>query len=182
MEHKTNSLKIRCVIEDDRAVMPTKAHPSDIGFDLTAIDVFKKMSDKTTLFETGIRVSPPPGYYIEILPRSSISKTGYVLANSVGVIDPHYTGTLKIALTKVDDTRPNLEPPFNRCQIVLRKAEVSEMVQVDSIDVTDRGDGGFGSTDKHALVESPQPNLPFLVHEVYNIGFQSIRNLTRQLT
>lgn len=132
MDAQSNSYEIKYVIEDERAVVPTKAHPSDIGYDLTAIDIFKKISEQTILFETGIRVSPPPGYYIEILPRSSISKTGYILANSVGVIDPNYTGTLKIALTKVDKTKPDLELPFNRCQIVLRKAEISEMVRVDS--------------------------------------------------
>ena len=79
-----NSIKYE--IEDKRAVIPTKAHTTDIGYDLTAIDVYKKISNKITLFETGIAVSPPTGYYIEIVPRSSISKTGYMLANSIGII------------------------------------------------------------------------------------------------
>ena len=94
MDCKQNNIKF---IMSDRAFFPTKAHPSDIGYDLTAIDIFKKISNRTTLFETGIAVSPPQGYYLEIIPRSSLSKTGYMLANSVGIIDPDYTGTLKIA-------------------------------------------------------------------------------------
>lgn len=148
MAHQTNEKCIRVVIDDEKAVFPKKAHPSDIGYDLTAIGIFKKISNSITMFETGIRVSPPDGYYLEILPRSSLSKTGYMLVNSVGTIDPDYTGTLKIALIKVDESLPDLELPFTRCQLVLRKAERSEMISVDTLEQTDRGDGGFGSTDK----------------------------------
>ena len=75
------------------AVVPTRAHPSDIGYDLVAISLWKKLSDQTEIYETGIAVVPPPGTYVEILPRSSVTKTGYMLANSVGIIDPHYTGS-----------------------------------------------------------------------------------------
>jgi dUTP pyrophosphatase len=145
---ETNTKCIRFVIDDESAVVPTKAHPSDIGYDLTAIGVYKKISENITLFETGIRVSPPEGYYLEILPRSSMSKTGYMLANSVGTIDPTYTGTLKIALIRVDGKLPEIKLPFTRCQLVLRKAEYTEMVQVENIEKTLRGDGGFGSSDK----------------------------------
>ena len=145
---QTNQHPIKFVINDNRAVIPTKAHPSDIGYDLTTIDVFRKLSHRITLFETGISMLPPDGYYIEIVPRSSMSKTGYMLANSVGTIDPSYTGTLKVALIKIDDSLPDIKLPFKLCQIVLRKAEYSDMVKVDSIDQTVRGDGGFGSSDK----------------------------------
>lgn len=148
MDQKMNEKCIKFVMDDENAIVPTKAHPSDIGYDLTAIGIFKQISNKITLFETGIRVSPPSGYYIEILPRSSMSKTGYMLANSVGIIDPQYTGTLKIALIKIDDDLPDIELPFTRCQLILRKAEYANMEQVDTIENTIRGDGGFGSSDK----------------------------------
>ena len=152
MAQKINEKCIKVVVDDEKGVFPTKAHQSDIGYDLTAIGIFKKVSSRITMFETGIRVSPPTGYYLEILPRSSLSKTGYMLANSVGTIDPDYTGTLKIALIKVDESIPDLELPFTKCQLVLRKAEYSEMVQVDTLDQTVRGDGGFGSSDKLKIV------------------------------
>jgi dUTP pyrophosphatase len=148
MDFKNNQNTIKYVISDERAVLPNKAHPSDIGYDLTVIDVYKKISNRITLFETGVAVSPPPGYYIEIVPRSSMSKTGYMLANSVGTIDPDYTGTLKIALIKVDTDMDDIELPFTRCQMILRKAEYSHLECVESLTNTKRGDGGFGSTDK----------------------------------
>ena len=143
---------IKFIVADDRAILPKKAHPTDIGYDLTAIDVFKKYSSKTTLFETGIAISPPAGYYVEIVPRSSMSSTGYMLANSIGVIDPDYTATLKIAMIKIDDSYPDISLPFTKCQLVLRRAESSDIIQVDTFDhnsdhVSFRGDGGFGSTD-----------------------------------
>ena len=147
MEEKNEQKIIQCVIDDERAVFPTKAHKSDIGYDLTAIEVYKQISKKITLFETGIAVSPPDGYYIEIVPRSSMSKTGYMLANSVGTIDPDYTGTLKIALIKIDDDLPDIKLPFTRCQLVLRKAEYADVVKVEKLNETVRGNGGFGSTD-----------------------------------
>jgi dUTP pyrophosphatase len=146
MEFKQNEIK--CVIAEKGAIFPTKAHPSDIGYDLTAISVFKKVSSNITLFDTGLIVSPPEGYYVEILPRSSISKTGYMLANSVGVIDPSYTGKLLIALIKIDQEAPDISLPFTRCQLVLRLAHKSVMVQVNSFEETIRGSGGFGSSDK----------------------------------
>lgn len=145
----TNTNTIKCVLNDKRAVFPTKSHPTDVGYDLTAISVYKKISDRITLFDTGVSICPPPGYYTEIVPRSSISKTGYMLSNSVGTIDRDYTGNLLIALTKVDDSLPDLTVPFTRCQLTLNKCEDSRMELVYSLDDTIRGDGGFGSTDKN---------------------------------
>lgn len=146
MESKQENIKF--VMNNVKAFFPTKAHPSDIGYDLTVIDIFKKISNRITLFETGVAVSPPKGYYIEIVPRSSLSKTGYMLANSVGTIDPDYTGTLKIALIKVDTELEDIKLPFTGCQMILRKAEYADLEQVETLTETVRGEGGFGSSDK----------------------------------
>lgn len=138
---------IQFVKKYPNAVVPKRAHATDIGYDLTAINIYKKISDTTVLLETGLAVKPPDGYYIEIVPRSSLSKTGYMLSNSVGIIDPSYRGTLKIALTKVDKVADPITFPFNRFQLILRKAEYFELQEVENLDDTERGDGGFGSTD-----------------------------------
>jgi dUTP pyrophosphatase len=140
---------IKCQLTDKRAVIPTKnGFQSDIGYDLTCIGIYKHLSDRVTLYETAVKVSPPPGYYIEIIPRSSMSGSNYALANSIGVIDPTFRGSLKVALWKINPLIPDIEFPFTLCQIVLRKAEYTEIVQVESLDETDRGEGGFGSTNK----------------------------------
>lgn len=125
--------------------IPKRGTPYSVGWDLAAIKVHKKLNDTTTLYDTGIKVIPPAGYYTEIIPRSSLSKTGYMLANSVGIIDCDYRENLLIALTKIDKNSPELELPFTRCQLVLRKAEYFTMDEIDNVQANGRG--SFGSTD-----------------------------------
>ena len=134
-------------LEHPNSVIPTKAHIEDIGFDVTIISIFKVVNDRITMYETGISVKPEDGYYVEIVPRSSFSKTGYVLANSIGVIDPNYRGTIKIAVIKVDNTMPDLPIPYKGFQLIVRKVENVTIKQVEDLDSTDRGTGGFGSTN-----------------------------------
>ena len=141
-------MPIKFVKRSIDAVTPSRAHPSDVGLDIVAISKHKTLNDNTILYDTGIAVYPPSGYYIEIVPRSSISKSGWILANSVGTIDPHYTGNLFIALTRVNINTEELQLPFCNCQIILRKIEMCEVEEVEEKDLksTDRGSGGFGST------------------------------------
>ena len=142
--------------KSDMAVIPTRAHPSDIGLDLSIISFVKNLTHTTALFDTGLIVKPPDGYYIEIVGRSSISKSLWMVANSIGIIDPNYRDTLKVALEyknniDVEDMMTeieNTEFPYKCCQIILRKAEYADMVETDFSVDTDRGLGGFGSTDK----------------------------------
>jgi dUTP pyrophosphatase len=129
----------------EQAVIPSRANESDIGLDLVAIKEYKVLNNGVILYDTGLSVTPPKGYYLEILPRSSLSKTGWMLANSVGVVDPSYRGNLLIALIKIGNS--SLIPlPFCKCQLVLRKAEYSCVEEVSTLSETERGIGGFGST------------------------------------
>lgn len=129
------------------AVMPSKPNRSDMGFDLTIIKYLKTVGD-VEFYDTGIAVQPSLGYYCLVYPRSSISKTGYMLANSVGVIDSTYTGNLVIALRKVDKDACDIVLPCRIAQLVPQRVFYPDMVQVDSLDDTNRGVGGFGSSNK----------------------------------
>jgi dUTP pyrophosphatase len=137
--------KILFVRNHEDAVIPTRGTELSVGYDLTCIKVHKNLG-MTTLYDTGISVKPPPGYYTEIVPRSSISKTGYILANGVGIIDEDYRGNLLVALTKIDDKKEDLKLPFVACQLLLKKAEYCNLEEVQNLDETERGAGGFGST------------------------------------
>ena len=139
-------MKLSVKLEHPNAVMPTRVHEDDIGFDIIIIDIFKVVNDSITMYETGIAVKPDDGYYVEVVPRSSFSKTGYVLANSIGIIDPNYRGTIKIAVIKVDKNMPDLPVPYKGFQLIVRKVEKVKLKQVLDLDKTSRGDGGFGST------------------------------------
>ena len=80
--------------ELEGAVLPTKAGPDEIGYDLTVIAEGKKYG-KTMLYETGISVKPPEGYYCKIFPRSSLVKTGYIPSKQRRCHRPHLQGHLE---------------------------------------------------------------------------------------
>lgn len=129
----------------DNAVFPSKTRVSDSGYDLTLIDIWKTIGE-TTFYDTGIRVKPPFGYYFMVVPRSSLSKTGYRLVNSVGIIDRSYIGSIKVALQKVDKTMPDIELPAKLMQMILMPVIHITPEIVDDFEKTHRGDNGFGST------------------------------------
>ena len=141
-----NPHPIKVVRRHPDAIMPSRANTTDIGLDLVAINRHKTFPNGVVLYDTGLAVSPPPGYYIEIVPRSSISKTGWILANSIGTIDPSYTGNLFIALARIAGGAEEPKLPFCVCQLVLRKAEYADVQEVSDLKDTERGNGGFGST------------------------------------
>jgi deoxyuridine 5'-triphosphate nucleotidohydrolase len=128
------------------AKIPSKVRGSDIGYDLTIVKEVKKLNSKTTMYDTGISLIIPVGYYVSIHPRSSLSKSGYILANSEGIIDTAYTGHLLVVLTKVVDDMPDLTLPFVGVQMVLKKAYYPQLVEVNENAHTTRASGSFGST------------------------------------
>lgn len=145
----------------DGATMPRRAHDSDVGYDLTVcnIDIKKCIScDQVVdliIIDTGVAIEPPPGYHVEVVPNSRICKSayGYIMPNSLGIIDPDYRGTIKIVLRPLEVTPfDEAEATFTHgkvCgQLIIRKTEHLPMVQVAELSTTERGTGGFGSTEK----------------------------------
>lgn len=132
------------------AIKPTKAHVTDTGYDLCLVKKVKE-ENGMVMYDTGIAVQPPIGYYFELVGRSSISKTGYIVANSIGIIDASYTGSLKVALIKINKKAPELHLPARLVQLIPRQLVHLDAMEVISLDNTQRGDGGFGSTGQHIL-------------------------------
>jgi deoxyuridine 5'-triphosphate nucleotidohydrolase len=140
--------KCRFIRVDNNAVVPSKENWSDVGYDLSIINKIKDLNSKTSLYDTGIKIQLDYGYYAEIVPRSSISKTGYILSNNIGIIDNSYRGNLMIALTKIADDAIEITYPFKCCQLIIKKQIYVHLEEVKDLDNTKRSDGGFGSTDK----------------------------------
>lgn len=139
--------KCEIYLSDENAIVPSKSKLSDAGYDLTIIKEHKRLNSTTIMYDTGVKVKVPHGYYVEIVPRSSLSKSGYMLANSVGVIDNAYRGNIYVALTKVDLNAPDIALPFRCCQLIFRKQIHMDMQVVkEDFAETSRGSGGFGST------------------------------------
>jgi len=130
---------------EEGALPPFKKRISDSGFDLYLIKLLK-VDGNVYFFDTGVRVAPPPGFYFDLVPRSSIYKSGFVLANSVGIIDMTYRGTVKVPLVKVNPEKEVPELPWRAVQLIPRRFYPLEAKQVENLEETVRGEGGFGST------------------------------------
>lgn len=134
------------------AVTPTKAGPQEAGYDLTVLNFEKSVGVNAYMFDTGIALTPPEGYFSVVVPRSSIVKMGVILTNSMGIIDPTYTGSIKVVLSEVHsgsvDTLMH-QLPIKLCQLVFLPLLPDVPVQVvDSLRPTTRNESGFGSTDR----------------------------------
>ncbi|MBL4824860.1 MAG: dUTP pyrophosphatase [SAR324 cluster bacterium] len=129
--------------------VPKRGHETDAGIDLTAMAVEQKKPD-IFFFDTGISIHLSTGYYAEIVPRSSIIKTDFFLANSVGIIDPDYRGRIFVPFRYIgtDDGAQAAEELLRQriAQMLIRKLEPCRIEVVDSLEDTVRGTGGFGST------------------------------------
>jgi dUTP pyrophosphatase len=127
------------------AVTPSNYQPVDSGFDLTITHVLNpNYGPGVVLFGTQLRIKPPFGYYLELLPRSSLCRLGWGLANSVGVIDATYGGEVGVLLYKLSPEARALELPLRAAQLILRELLLADMVEVEEQPQGQRG--GFGST------------------------------------
>ena len=139
------------------AVIPKYETVGSVGMDLTAVS--KEYDEHgNVVFGTGLAIQIPTGYYADLRPRSSISKYDLVLANSVGTIDADYRGELILKFKPSDYFAINREDVYadgltyevgDRIgQIVILPYPKVSFVEVDELTETERGTGGFGSTNK----------------------------------
>lgn len=124
---------------------PFKQRVTDSGYDLTLL-YEKKRHGVCVLYGTGLIVEPPFGWYLDVVPRSSIIKSGYILANNVGVIDRGYRGEILVPLIKIDPDAPDLELPARVVQMVPRPIVHLPLERAEQSTTSHRGAGGFGST------------------------------------
>lgn len=117
------------------------------GYDLHAIEDIAIDPGTTTMARTGLAMEIPQGYFGGIYARSSLaSKQGIRPANCVGVVDSDYRGEVMVALFN-DSEKPVLIKRGERiAQLIVQRYQELEIVYVSSLDETERGTGGFGST------------------------------------
>ena len=130
------------------AVVPSYAHPGDAGADLTSIEPVHLEPGERALVATGIAVVIPHGYVGLVHPRSGLAvKQGLALVNSPGTIDAGYRGEVKVCVINLDPQQAIDLPSGTRiAQLVIQQVELVDFVVRESLDDTDRGSGGFGST------------------------------------
>lgn len=139
---------------NDKAVIPTYAHSTDAGLDLTAISYEYKEEYDCDVYGTGLAIEIPEGYVGLIFPRSSNRKTNSYLTNSVGVIDSGYRGEIMISFKNRDVsffTDKHIRP-YNVgdrvAQLIIIPYPSIKLVEVNELSDSERGEGGHGSTGK----------------------------------
>lgn len=139
----------------EEAVTPEIQTEGSVGYDITILEFCKKLSDDVFLFHTGLVAIAPENFHLELVPRSSISKTDWSLANSVGIIDQDYRGEILVALryhgpiTDFDSgVIETLQVPNRIAQLIVRETYKPQVEEIFNLDETVRGEGGFGSTNK----------------------------------
>lgn len=132
---------------NEKAVVPTKAHHTDAGFDLVATSrVFDEKGN--IVYGIGIAVEIPEGYAGLVFPRSSIANYDLALTNAVGLIDSGYHGEV-FCKFRPTLTQPRIYNVGERiAQLVIVPYPQIEFTQVEELSDSDRGNGGFGSTGK----------------------------------
>jgi len=143
-------MKIK-IVNKSKHELPSYSTAASAGMDLRAnIDndiVLTPM--KRALIPTGLYVEIPVGYEAQIRPRSGLAvKSGIGIVNSPGTIDADYRGEVRIILINLSDQNFVIKDGDRICQMVITKHEKAEWINVDSLDMTERGEGGFGHTGK----------------------------------
>ena len=135
---------------DDNALVPTRGSEYAAGYDLYANVLSETVPvGATKLIGTGIAMEIPTGYVGLVYARSGLaSKRGLRPANCVGVIDSDYRGEIMVALHNDSKEAQDIHIQDRIAQIVIAPYLSVEFNEVDELDNTERGDGGFGSTGK----------------------------------
>ena len=153
------------------AKMPEYAHPDDSGMDVYAVDDYVIHPGETKLIPTGIKVAVPNGYEIQIRPKSGRAlKTKMRIANSIGTVDAGFRGELQVIIENIEPPIKDITYDFDDngrpiitsilrgsdmtigkgekfAQLVLMEVPKAVLFQVENLDDTERGNGGFGSTN-----------------------------------
>ena len=144
-------MKLNIVNKSDNA-MPAYETVNSAGMDLRAYLpdgelVIKPM--QRTLVPTGLFMEIPVGYEGQVRPRSGLAiKSGITVLNSPGTIDADYRGEVKVILVNLSNTPFEIVPGERIAQMVVARHERVEWLETDSLDETERGAGGFGSTGR----------------------------------
>lgn len=142
---KTSVLEFKVKKLHEDAIIPTKAHESDSGWDLYILDDIEIKPKETVIIPTGIAIKLPPSYEAQVRPRSGVtSKTK--LRVQLGTIDNDYTGDVGIIVDNIGDEPIALNSGYKLAQLVVQQLPNTVIEVVGDLEHGVRGDKGFGSS------------------------------------
>jgi dUTP pyrophosphatase len=130
------------------ARLPVQAYPGDAGLDLAACERVELAPGERAVVGTGIAVAIPPGHAGLVLPRSGLAaRHGLGKVNAPGLIDEGYRGEVRVILLNTDRETPFVvEPGMRIAQLVVVELPSIELLEVDELPASERGNGGLGSS------------------------------------
>ena len=136
---------------DPELPLPKRAHPEDAGADLYSAQDLILQPGERALVRTGVAIALPIGTVGLIHPRSGMAaKHGLSIVNTPGTIDAGYRGELMVCLFNTDRTEAiEITRGMRIAQLVIQRVELAQFEEVDQLDETERGSGGYGSTGTH---------------------------------
>ena len=142
----SRTVNIKVVKENEDAQLPTYAHFGDAGADLYANEEVDIQPNEVKVIQTGLRVEIPDGYEIQVRPRSGMSTKTPILG-VLGTVDSGYRGPLGVMLYNHGDIPYRVQKGDRIAQAVIAPTYHGNFLITDSLSETERGSGGFGSTD-----------------------------------
>lgn len=139
------------VVKEESVSLPKYETSGSAGMDVRANigEAIVLGSLERILVPTGLKIAIPEGYEVQVRPRSGLAiKHGITLLNTPGTIDSDYRGELKIIMVNLSKDEYIINPQERIGQLILNKVAQMELIEVDSLDETERGAGGFGHTGK----------------------------------
>lgn len=140
------------VMLDPGAKMPTRAHSTDAGLDLySPVDAvvfprWRRGAKNSVVIDTGVHVAIPAGYVGDVKSKSGLMVNDDIITD--GTVDSGYTGAIKVKLFNLGIKPVRITAGQKIAQLVIKKIITPVPVVVDSLEETERGAGGFGSTGK----------------------------------
>lgn len=132
---------------DEGAVMPSKAHRDDAGFDLYSMTEQTIYAGNSAVFDTGVHIVIPKGYAGEVVGRSGLN-INYDIICPQGTVDSGYTGSIKVKLYNMGKYNYIVRKGDRIAQLIIVPVSKAELVKVDELICTDRGDTGFGASGR----------------------------------
>ena len=143
----TATLSVRLLHPDARP--PERTREGDAGFDLRAIEPFALAPGARALVPTGVAIALPAGHAGLVVPRSGLAiEHGISVVNGPGLVDPNYRGELKVVLVNLGAEPYAGEPGDRIAQLLIVPFAAPAIGVVDTLDDTDRGEAGFGSSGR----------------------------------
>ncbi|EAU84606.1 dUTP pyrophosphatase [Coprinopsis cinerea okayama7 len=138
----------------DKARLPTRGSALSAGYDLYSAEQKIIPAHGKALVDTQLSIAVPPGTYGRVAPRSGLASK-FMIDTGAGVIDADYRGTVFVLLFNLSDKDFEVNEGDRIAQLIIERIYTPEVQEVDDLEETVRGAGGFGSTGGHALLVNP---------------------------